>query len=178
VLRRLLGFGSEPDDRDERSTEGIRRIVSALDQVETGRARYLAAFAYILSRAARADHEITEAETRAMERQVMAHAHLPEDQAVLVVQMAKMQSALFAGTEDFHVTRIFNELASHEEKLALLTCLFAVSSADAGIATIEDNEIRRISRELRVEHADFVRIRAAFRRHLTVLGDEDASEGS
>ena len=33
----------------------------------------------------------------------------------------------------------------------------------------EDNEIRRISRELKIEHADFIHARAEVRDHLAVL---------
>ena len=93
----------------------------------------------------------------------------PQAQAKLVVEIAKAQSVLFGGVEDFQVTREFSNRATHEEKLALLHCLFAVSSADETIAVVEDNEIRRISRELRIEHADYIAARLAHRQHLGVL---------
>jgi uncharacterized tellurite resistance protein B-like protein len=60
-------------------------------------------------------------------------------------------------------------LASRAQKLALLSCLFAVSSSDRSISTIEDNEIRKISRELRLDHSDFITARAAYKEHLEVL---------
>ena len=104
-----------------------------------------------------------------MERIVRELGGLPEEQAILVVQMAKTQSLLFAGTENFLVTREFNQLASREEKLKLLECLFAVSSADASISAEENHEIRRIASELNLEHQDVVAVRAAYREHLAVL---------
>ena len=104
-----------------------------------------------------------------IERVVAAEGHLTQAQATLVVEIAKAQSVLFGGVEDFQVTREFANRATHEEKLALLHCLFAVSSADQTIALIEDNEIRRISRELRIEHADYIAARLAHRQHLGVL---------
>ncbi len=93
-------------------TETVRRIVETLDRLPDAEARQLAAFSYILSRVARADLEISAEETRAMERIVHELGGLPEEQAILVVQMAKTQSLLFAGTENFLVTREFNRLAS------------------------------------------------------------------
>jgi uncharacterized tellurite resistance protein B-like protein len=150
-------------------TETVRRIVDALDRLPDPEARQLAAFSYILSRVARADLEISPEETRAMERIVQEMGGLPEEQAILVVQMAKHQSLLFAGTENFLVTREFNRLASPEEKLRLLECLFAVSAADASISAEENHEIRRIASELDIEHRDVVAVRSAFREHLAVL---------
>ena len=74
--------------------------------------------------------------------------HLPEDQAILVVQIAKSQNQLFGGTENFLVTREFRDMASREQRLELLDCLFAVSAADDSISTVEENQIRQISSEL------------------------------
>lgn len=147
----------------------VRRIVDALDQIQPGRARYLAAFAYLLGRVACADREVSADETRVMERIVRERGDLPEEQAVLVVQIAKSQNLLFGGTEDFLVAREFEQMATREQKLALLDCLFAVSAADRSITTIEDNEISRIAQSLKLEHSDLVRARLAYGEYLRVL---------
>ena len=73
------------------------------------------------------------------------------------------------------VAREFAALATSGERLALLRCLFAVSAADESVAVREDNEIRQISRELRIEHADFIAARAEVRQHLAVLGGRQSS---
>ncbi len=161
--RRAAGGGRAED------TDTVRRIVASLDKLDPERARYVAAFAYVLARVALADRVVSEAETRTMERLVSRHGGLPEEQAIIVVQLAKSQTLLFGGTEDFLVTREFDRIASVEQKLALLDCLFAVSSAEGGIATVEDNEIRRIAIELKVPHDDYIRVRVAHRRDLNVL---------
>jgi uncharacterized tellurite resistance protein B-like protein len=167
-LLQLLGFEGA-GDLPGSDIEGVRTIVDVLRTLAPERARHLAAFAYILSRIAHVDQHVSNAETMTIERIVAGHGKLPESQAKLVVDIAKAQSVLFGGNEDFLVTREFATGATHEEKLALLNCLFAVSSADETIAAIEDNEIRRIARELRIEHADYIAIRMAHRRHLGVL---------
>ncbi len=158
-----LQESSSPD------TETVRKIVDALDHMEPERARYIAAFAYLLSRVARADMHISQEETHQMERIVMERGGLPEEQAILVVQMAKTQSLLFGGTENFLVTREFHKIAARQQKIALLHCLYAVSSADRSVSTKEDHEIRNISGELKLSHKDFISVRLAYRDHLAVL---------
>lgn len=155
--------------RSSAETETVRKIAAALDQLEPERAKFIAAFAYLLSRVARADLVVTPEETAAMERIVVEQGSLPEEQAILVVQMAKTQNMLFGGTENYLVTREFNKIASREQKLALLHCLFGVSASDNSISTVEDNEINLIADELRIEHRDFITVRSRFRDYLAVL---------
>ena len=158
-------------------TETVRKIIEELDHLEPERARFVAAFAYILSRVARADMQVSEEETRAMEGIGVEHGKLPREHALIVVQMAKTQSLLFGGTENFLVTREMNRIASRDEKLALIDCLFAVSAADESISTVEDNVIRQISAELRLDHRDFIAVRAGYRDRLAVL-QAPPSEGA
>ena len=168
----FLGLGSR--SADEGDIEGVRTIVGALKAMEPARARQLAGFAYILSRVAHVDQRVSPEETAAIERILADEGRLSAEQTKLVVDIAKAQSVLFGGVEDFLVTREFASRATLEEKLSLLNCLFAVSSADESIDVVEDNEIRRISRELHIEHADYIAARLAHRRHLSVLkGDAD-----
>jgi uncharacterized tellurite resistance protein B-like protein len=173
-ILQFLGLAKRPKGaRRERpaaseETETVRKIVAALDRMEPGRARFVAAFAYILCRVARADLHISPSETSAMERVVVERGGLPEEQAILVVQMAKSQSTLFGGTENFLVTREFNRIATHQQKLALLDCLFAIAS-DEMISTVEDNEISRVCSELHLSHDEFISVRMAYREHRKVL---------
>jgi uncharacterized tellurite resistance protein B-like protein len=112
---------------------------------------------------------ISDAETQEMERQVIRLSHLPPEQAVLVVQIAKTQATLFGGTENFLVTQEFNRIADLEQKLALLDCLFAVAAADNLISTAEEREIRLINDELQLTHDQFIGARFNFRQYLAVL---------
>jgi uncharacterized tellurite resistance protein B-like protein len=168
---KLLGLEKHKvlSDISSPETETVRKIVDALEGMEPAQARYIAAFAYLLSRVAQADEGISPEETRVMERIVMERGGMPEAQAILVVQMAKTQNRLFGGTENFLVTQEFNEIATREQKLALLHCLYAVSAADQSISTREDNEIRIISQELFLSHEDFIDVRLEYRDYLSVL---------
>jgi uncharacterized tellurite resistance protein B-like protein len=173
-LLRWLGLGGA-EARDETrgeaagDTETVRKIVARLDALPPERARYVAAFAYVLSRVAHADLTITADETRAMEEIVRRFGHLPEEQAVLVVEIAKAQSRLFGGTENFLVTREFAGLAGPGERRELLDCLFAVAAADGGISSPEEAQIRQIASELDFSHREYVEARSAWSEHRDVL---------
>ena len=169
-LLEILGWGrDQAEPADVRASDVLRKITRTLNELEPERARYVAAFAYLLGRVAHADLSVSDRETAEMERIVEKVADLPEEQAILVVQIAKSQNTLFGGTDDFSISQEFNRLADRDQKLRLLECLFAVSSSDESISTVEDNEIRKISRELRLDHADFIAARSSYREHLGVL---------
>ena len=173
MWRKLLGFDDAVPETSAGDTDTVRKIVDRLDRLEPRRAQRIAAFAYILSRVANADLEISSEETRAMERAVVDHADLPEDQAVLVVQIAKSQNQLFGGTENFLVTREFAGFASRDEKVALLKALFAVSAVDESIVAEEDTELRKIASELGLDHREFIAVKSEYREHLEVLKGPD-----
>jgi uncharacterized tellurite resistance protein B-like protein len=151
--------------------DALRGLLDALDRLEPERARYLARFAYLLGRVAHADQHVSEAETRMMEQLVAREGALPDDQAMLVVGLAKTSSLLFGGSDDFIITRDFGASASYEQKLALTRCLFALSAAESNISIAEEREIQRIARELRIEPSDLVKLRLDYRRHLPGMSD-------
>lgn len=165
-----LGFGRKAEQADAGGdTATVRRIVGELEALEPEKARFVAAFAYILGRVAHADQHISEAETREMETIVRRLGHLPNDQAILVVQIAKSQNRLFGHTENFLVTREFAEIASPEQCAELLDCLFAVSAADDSISGNEETQIRQIASELGFSHRDFVLARRQYSSQREVM---------
>jgi uncharacterized tellurite resistance protein B-like protein len=165
-LWRWLGVGDHEADEPD---DGLEEVERALAGMDVRHARYVACFAYILTRAARADHEVTDGEMAEMQRLVAERGGILPDEAHLVVGIARAHGTRVGGTEDFLVTREFNELANRDQKMALLDCLFAVTSTDQSIVTAEDNEIRRIARELKLEHGDYIAVRSKHLHNLKVL---------
>jgi uncharacterized tellurite resistance protein B-like protein len=164
-----LGLEGAPPHGGSEQSETLRRITRALDAMEPGRARYLACFAFILSRVANADLDISDAETLEMERRIGSFGGLPPEQAILAVQIAKTQSRLFGGTENFSVTKLFKEMSDPQQRVELLHCLFAVSAADNSISVVEENEIWKIATELGITHSEYVAIRAGYADKREVL---------
>jgi uncharacterized tellurite resistance protein B-like protein len=143
--------------------------VRELDKLDPDRARYLAAFAYVLSRVAGADQHVSEVETAKMIELVQRFGHLSEAQAVLVVEIAKSQNRLFGGTENFLVTREFRNIASEDERRDALNCVLAVSAADESMTPEEEAQIRQVASELGFSHDDYVKARLAYSNKRTVF---------
>ena len=168
LFRSWLGVEQNESQRDHAT---LRGLLDALDKLEPERARYLARFAYLLGRVAHANQTVSPEETRTMERLLEQEGQLPADQAVLVVGLAKTSNLLFGGTDNFLVAREFAEQATGDQKLALLRCLFAVSTAEDGMSILEEREIQRIARELRIEPPQVTALRLEFREHLPGLSN-------
>jgi uncharacterized tellurite resistance protein B-like protein len=164
-----LGLKRDHNPGEAGETETVRRIVSELRAMPAEQARYVAAFAFILARVAHADLEISTEETQKMERIVRDLGHLPAAQAVLAVEIAKRQSELAGGTENFLVTREFKEVATREQCTELLDCLFAVSAADESISGAEESQIRQVASELGFSLDEMVAIRANWNHKREVL---------
>jgi uncharacterized tellurite resistance protein B-like protein len=155
--------------REPQEHSPLRDVVNALDRLEPERARHLARFAYLLGRVAHADRHVSAEETGTMERLVRDEGNLSDEQAILVVGLAKTSNLLFGGTADFEVAREFAEHAAYEEKLALARCLFAVAATEDSISMAEETEIHRILNQLKIQPPDLTALRVAHRRHLPGL---------
>jgi uncharacterized tellurite resistance protein B-like protein len=170
ALRKFLPGGVDrPFPSDPNDTQTVRRIAGELDALPVDRARYLAAFAYILTRAAAADLSISSEESLAIERLIEEHGGLPEAQAVLVAQIARNQSLLYSGTEDYLVTRQFRELASADDRLALLRCCYLVGAADDTITAEESATLQEIAKELDIDRGAVNVIRNEFAPKLAAI---------
>ena len=115
----ILKWLGVTDDGSGRTDNQLHEIEQALEAHGPERARYLACFAYILTRAAKADHHVSDGEARMMEQIVAERAGVGAEQAALIVRIAR-DAGHSRGTDDYLITREFERIASREEKLALL----------------------------------------------------------
>ena len=170
ILRKL---GLDVDVDEGRSgVEALDALEDQLSNVPPDEARRIAAFAYLLSRVAHADHDVTAAAREAMERLLVDRAGLAPDRAAIVIGLATNQSVHVRGTQDYLVSREVAGRATVEQKRRLIDGLYAVCAADGLISTVEDNDVRRVASEIDLEHADVVAIRTRYRDSLAVLKDE------
>ena len=142
-------------------TEAIRRIVSRLESLPPAEARQLAGLAYILARAAYADLDISEAETKAMEEE-LATIGVDEAQAVLVVEMAKLQEKATGDTSDYLATREFRDGSTPEQRLGVLRACYRVCCADESISGAESATLNEIASELGLSREEAAGVRAEF----------------
>ena len=168
TILRKLGLDVDVDDAKP-DLQALDALAEALSHVPPDESRRVAAFAYLLSRVAHADHEVRDAEREAMVRLLVDRAHLAPDQAAIVIGIATSKIVHVRGTQDYLVSREVAARATVEEKRALIDGLYAVCAADGLISTIEDNDVRRVASEIDLEHHDVVDIRARYRGSLAVL---------
>jgi uncharacterized tellurite resistance protein B-like protein len=192
VFRRFLGLdraadsptrraGGEPpvvDVADQAETETVRRIVARLEALPPSEARYLASFAYVMSRAAEADLDVSDDETALIERFIVEYGGVDASQAVLVTEMAKFQARLQGGTEDYVVTREFRTISTPDQRVALLRCCFAIGAVDGTITAEEAAVVNQIARELDVEPDAVNRVRAEFHDQLSSVRALRRASGS
>jgi uncharacterized tellurite resistance protein B-like protein len=181
VLRRFLGLGGN-DTTPAASDVGVprpaapggetatvRRIVAELEQMEPEQRRHIAGFAYILARAAHSDLAVGPDERSLMEQIVTDIGGLTESQAVLVVEIARHQTELYGGTEDYLVTREFKGRATDDQKKRVMEACFAVVAADHQITSGEYAELTQIADELDLTREELNVIRNEYRDQLTAI---------
>ncbi len=143
-------------------TAAVRQIVARLEAMPAEQARFIACASYVFARAANADMEITDQETAYMERALQEFAGLDEAQAVLVVEMAKLEERAVGGTEDYLVTREFREMSTPEQRLRILRTCIAVAAVDDTITSAESATVNEIANELEVPAEDLAALRSEY----------------
>ena len=83
--------------------------------------------------------------------------------------MARSQSLLYGGTEDYLVTRQFKELSTPEQRLDLLRCCYLVGAADDDISIAESDTLQEIATELDIDRAAVNAIRHEFEPKLSTI---------
>ena len=164
-----VGDDAAPQPGSAAETATARRIVARLDALPPEEARYLACFAYVMSRAAASDFHISDEETALMEQFAVQFGGLDEAQSVLVIQMAKLQAHVHGATEDFVVTREFRDISTVEQRVALLRCCFAIGAEDGTITAEEAATVNEIARELDVERDVVNAVRSEFHDQLSAV---------
>jgi uncharacterized tellurite resistance protein B-like protein len=160
-------FGGGQDERDEPAS--MRRILAELRGLEPERARFLAAFAYLLARVAHADLQVGDDEVAEMERTLVRLADLQEAEARLVVRIAVHQAVAVGGTDDYIVTREFRRMSDKGERLRLIRSVLAVAAADDVITSAETREIAAIGEELGLTRPEVNALRLEHRDKLAEL---------
>ena len=167
-LLRFLGINDNRAPQDQ-AGDVLQPIAQKLDELQPERARFFAAFAYLLARIAGADLKVQDAERGAMKKALQESAGVSAEEATLTMEIAATAMEDLGGSYNFLVAREFGEHSTHEERLALLRCLFTVAAADGLITGDESNEIIGIGEEIGLARGDVMALRGEFRDALAEL---------
>jgi uncharacterized tellurite resistance protein B-like protein len=171
-----LGPGGPVHEAPARPSSAMEHIVDRLKDMPAEEAEWIAAFAMVMARAARADFEISQEEEAAIEQLLQEYGGLDPEQASLVVEMVTKRNLLIGAGDDYLATREFRRIGREGGRERILYCLFAVSAADDSISLVEEEEIRQVASELGIEHGEFTAVRAKFREKRAVLRGRDRSQ--
>jgi tellurite resistance protein len=159
------GPPSAPEPDPDQDVMSLRRAIAELGSLSVEQRRFLAGYAYVLVRVARADSGVNDAETERMEQAVVAAGGLPEAQGALLVALASRMNSQYGATEDYAVTREFARLSTPQERQRLLRACVAVGAADGVLTSGETAELYEIGRELGFHADEIDAIRAQIDPH-------------
>jgi uncharacterized tellurite resistance protein B-like protein len=108
----------------------------------------------LMARVAMVDHQVTEEEFEAMLAIMLQKWELSREAAAFVAEIAVDE--ISKDLDFYRLTRRFFELTSEAERLRLLDVLFAVAQAGGRVSYEETEEIRTISKMLKLTHKQFI----------------------
>lgn len=129
----------------------------------------LACLSALLARVAFVDMEITEDETEAMVEIIAENTQYPRHVAEEMVAIASQATGNLVDIENHLSVRPLNELLDQEEKGEVLKLLFRVAASDGKVENLESENIRIISKELRVTHRQFVEAKLTVKNRIEAL---------
>jgi uncharacterized tellurite resistance protein B-like protein len=136
---------------------GVRRRLALgegelnLDEPEL---RTLSLAGGMMAQVARVHPDATDDQVNAMVEALERHWDLTKGEAAFVAGVAISETATLL--DRYRLARRFAEACSHEERAAFLEVLFAVAVADGELSHDETEEIREISRWLKLSHREFI----------------------
>ena len=117
------------------------------------------ASAALMFEVARADFAVDETEQQAVHHLLKAEFDLSQEDIEAVTEEAA--DSVDAATCLFEFTRAVNQLASADQKRALIRMMWRVAMADSALNRYEEHLIRKVADLLYVAHADFIQAKQA-----------------
>jgi uncharacterized tellurite resistance protein B-like protein len=175
-LKKLWGGKDAGDDRFRRSDlvdefirnrvlyQVKRRLLLATGGVELDadterELRYICALGALLGHVAGADQTFDADERAAIAEILDGISGFQQRDVDIIVEI--VESEVLSDVGYFSFTRELNELASADDRAAILTMLFEVAAADGEISHEENEEIKKIANSLNLDHQAFVTAKQA-----------------
>ncbi len=139
----------------------LSRLTQPDQEADPTRLQALAAAALLLE-VAWADHDIADAELSVIERQLERQFGLSRDEVQELVEESRLAHEQSVGM--YHYTRTINESWNEEQKFELVTALWRLALAEAGLDRYEEHTIRKIAELLYLSHARYIEAKLRARR--------------
>jgi len=174
LLKHFLGLesGAERSATAGTHSRSVADIAAHLERLPPERARFVAAFAFVLARIARADLEVSDEERQKMRRTIEHLSGLDPEEARIATELACDRSEELGASDHYIATREFRAISTREQRAQLLECLFEVAAADGNISAEESYEVLEVAEELGFARAEALGMRARYRDKLSELRDD------
>ena len=129
----------------------------------------LSCVAGLLTRVAYVDLEVSQEEQKSIIHNLTFFLNLDEDQAIKVKDIAVKNTIQIKGLQNHRYSKAINDLMDKSERYKLLKLLFSVAASDGNADQLESEEIRVITKELKLEHQHYISARASVLKHLSAL---------
>jgi uncharacterized tellurite resistance protein B-like protein len=172
-LWKLLGMSKQERGGDPELGLLFEHIERILADGSAAEIKLVTGFAGLLGKVAYADIEVTAEESDRIRDVLGAELGLGPGPVARIAELLEQERARLFTIEDYIYTRLVNEVADREQKLALLRAMFAIAAADGSVRDREEQVIRIATKGLLLSHRDFIDARQQFRDHLAVLRKED-----
>jgi uncharacterized tellurite resistance protein B-like protein len=133
-----------------------RRLELDQTQIEIpeGELRKLSLAGGLMARVVYADHEVQEGEFESMVAAIRDDWGISEVEATLVAEVAV--SEISKGMDYYRLAREFFIATSEDERVGFINALYAMASGNGGASYQEAEEIRSISKLLKLTHKQFI----------------------
>jgi len=118
----------------------------------------------LMASIAHVDNRLDPEEKKALKTCLAAQFELKGKELALLFEVVEEQ-----GRKDFDFHEVLteiNRLTSYNERLQFMECLFAVATADGDLAHEETEEIRRITKAMRIPHNTFIQAKVRARKNM------------
>lgn len=115
------------------------------------------AAAVLLLEVGKADFELSNEESQAIERILFQRFHLAKDEASAVLTYALDEHEQYTSSHPF--IQMINEELDREAKLSLLEGLWEVAYVDGVLDKYEEYHVRKIADWLYLSHSDYIRVK-------------------
>ena len=129
----------------------------------------IACFSGLLARVALVDLKRTSEERASIKNAISELTDYNQEDAEKICQIALEHVKELAGLEDHKYGQFLSDSCNNDEKMQILTALFAVAASDGNADNLESEEIRNITKSLKLEQKHFVAARATVAEHLGAL---------
>lgn len=139
------------------AASAIRTSLRDLHELDPEVSRFTDAVAVTLTRVADADQAISDDETRSIEKALREAGPLPEDLAVLVVELARSRREIGGCSQVTETSRHLRLKVTPEQRRHLLEWLLEVATADGSLCPAEQQVIQQIAAELGLDRSEIER---------------------